>query len=116
MSATRIEPKRATAGIGKRIPFTDLADADLYVDAAYEGGTAGTFGDDPISRLIPCGNRGGFRVVTRPSDRRHALVVLYSTLADTDWPDQLDLDLGRFTYYGDNKHPGHELHQTHRGG
>ena len=52
----------------------------------------------------------------RANERRHALVVLYSTLADTDWPDQLDLDLGRFTYYGDNKHPGHELHQTHRGG
>src|SRR5262249_49170364 len=52
----------------------------------------------------------------RTSDRRHALVVLYSTLADTDWPDHLDLDLGRFTYYGDNKRPGHELHETHRGG
>lgn len=101
---------------GRRIPFDQLADADLYVDAIYEGGTAGTFGDDPISRLLPCGNRGGFRVATRANERRHALVVLYSTLADTDWPDQLDLDLGRFTYYGDNKHPGHELHQTHRGG
>jgi hypothetical protein len=101
---------------GRRIPFDQLADADLYVDAIYEGGSAGTFADDPISRLLPCGNRGGFRVATRASDGRHALVVLYSTLADPDWPDQLDLDLGRFTYYGDNKHPGHELHQTHRGG
>src|SRR5438552_144798 len=101
---------------GRRIPFSELADADLYVDATYEGGTAGTFGDDPISLLIPCGNRGGFRVANRSGERRHALVVLYSTLADSDWPDQLDLDLGRFTYYGDNKHPGHELHQTHRGG
>jgi hypothetical protein len=94
---------------GKRIHFTDLANGDLYVDAIYEGGTAGTFGDDPISRLLPCTNRGGFRVATRPGDKRHALVVLYSTLADADWPDHLDLDLGRFTYYGDNKHPGHEL-------
>ena len=49
---------------GRRIPFDQLADADLYVDAIYEGGTAGTFGDDPISRLLPCGNRGGFRVAT----------------------------------------------------
>lgn len=103
-------------GAAKRIAFDQLAGADLYIDAIYEGGTAGTFGDDPISHLVPCGNRGGFRVVTRTGDRAHALVVLYSTLADTDWPDGLDVDLGRFTYYGDNKHPGHELHQTHRGG
>lgn len=103
-------------GAGRKIPFDKLAEADLYVDATYEGGRAGTFGDDPISRLLPCGNRGGFRVATRASDRRHALVAIYSTLEDADWPDQLDLDLGRFIYYGDNKHPGHELHQTHRGG
>ena len=63
----------------------------------------------------PGGNRGGFRVANRSGERRHALAVLYSTLADSDWPDHLDLR-GRFTYYGDNKHPGHELHQTHRGG
>jgi hypothetical protein len=105
-----------TGSSAKKIAFGDLAGADLYVDAIYKGGTAGTFGDDPLSRLLPCGNRGGFRVASRPGDKRYALVVLYSTLADSDWPDQLDLDLGRFTYYGDNKHPGHELHQTHRGG
>jgi hypothetical protein len=115
MAATT--PSKQVAGaLGRRIAFAELADADLYVDAIYEGGTAGTFGDDPISLLIPCGNRGGFRVANRSGERRHALVVLYSTLADADWPDHLDLDLGRFTYYGDNKHPGHELHQTHRGG
>lgn len=116
MDATGTATNTRAPGPGRRVPFDQLAGADLYVDATYEGGTAGTFGDDPISRLLPCGNRGGFRVATRPSDRRHALVVLYSTLADSDWPDQLDLDLGRFIYYGDNKHPGHELHQTHRGG
>ena len=55
-------------------------------------------------------------MATGSSDRRHAFVVLYSTLTDTDWPDHLDLELGRFTYYGDNKRPGHELHDTHRGG
>jgi hypothetical protein len=33
-----------------------------------------------------------------------------------DWPDQLNLSLGQFSYYGDNKKPGHELHDTQRGG
>jgi len=116
VDATSPAKHAAAAALGKRIAFANLADADLYVDAIYEGGTAGTFGDDPISRLLPCGNRGGFRVANRPGDGRHAFVVLYSTLADADWPDHLDLDLGRFTYFGDNKRPGHELHQTHRGG
>ena len=41
-------------------------------------------------------------------------VVLYSDLSDHDWPDVLDVELGRFTYYGDNKKPGHPLHETKR--
>ena len=44
------------------------------------------------------------------------LLILYTDLADPDWPDYLDVDLGHFTYYGDNKRPGHALHETPRGG
>ena len=33
-----------------------------------------------------------------------------------DWPDILDLNTRQFIYYGDNKTPGHELHDTGPGG
>ena len=32
------------------------------------------------------------------------------------WPDALDPDTGTFTYFGDNRSPGRELHDTHKKG
>ena len=42
--------------------------------------------------------------------------MLYSSLEDRDWPDGLDGATGLFVYYGDNKRPGHDLHDTPRRG
>ena len=47
-----------------------------------------------------------------PRDRSLKLCVLYSELADPDWPDELRFEKGAFIYYGDNKRPGHELHDN----
>jgi Restriction endonuclease AspBHI N-terminal len=89
--------------------------ADLMVDAVYEGGQAGNTGDDAISKvLIGAGNQGGFRAAGAGEDKK--FVVLYTSGEDRDWPDHLDLSTGQFVYYGDNKSPGHELHDTQRGG
>lgn len=45
------------------------------------------------------------------------LTVLYTTAAEADWPDSLDPRTGLFTtYYGDNRSPGRELHDTQRSG
>jgi hypothetical protein len=95
--------------------FTTLTTSDLVVDAAYEGGASGNVSDDPLGRLLPCGNQGGFRYKLGP-DREPLFVVLYSDLADPDWPDVLDSELGRFTYWGDNKRAGQRLTATRRGG
>src|SRR5262245_35241056 len=97
-------------------PFSELAAADLVVDATYSGGDKGDAGDDPISKLLGCGNQGGFRATGQNKDTTYALVCLYSSMADLDWPDRLDIQAGLFTYYGDNKTPGHQLHETPRGG
>lgn len=66
--------------------------------------------------MLPGGNQGGFRYKKHPSGSGYLFLLLYTALADPDWPDHLDVDLGRFTYYGDNKRPGHALHDTPRGG
>jgi len=97
------------------IPNELLSSSDLIIDAVYEGGASGNAADDPISKILQgVGNQGGFRAVGRGQDR--AVVVLYTSGADQDWPDTLDLNTGQFFYFGDNKTPGHELHDTQRGG
>ena len=44
------------------------------------------------------------------------LVVLYTSGAEPDWPDELDPYTGAFTYFGDNRSPGRELHDTPKRG
>lgn len=99
----------------KVTPFKEVSTADLVVDAIYESSSDGQLSGEPISKLLPgSGNMGGFRVSGR-GDRKN-WIVLFSTGEDRDWPDTLDLSTGKFIYYGDNKTPGHELHDTRAGG
>lgn len=101
--------------LAEKYEFDALSRADLVIDAVYMGGSAGHGSDDPISRVLPgSGNQGGFR----PSGRgeRNNCVVLYTSGEEKDWPDRIDLSTGRFAYFGDHKTPGHELHDTQRGG
>src|SRR5690242_16106529 len=95
------------------VPFTSLSRSDLYIDAVYEGGDG--LINEPLSKILPgVGNQGGFRAAGRGQDKK--FVVLYTSGEDKDWPDALDLNTGQFIYFGDNKSPGHELHDTQRGG
>jgi hypothetical protein len=94
----------------------ELAGVDLIVDAVYQGGRAGNASDDPIAKIVPVGNQGGFRYAGSPMARTVRLVTLVSSGRDLDWPDTLDEQSGTFVYYGDNKAPGRELHDTSRRG
>ena len=95
--------------------FEQLAYADLIVDSVYEGGFSGNAGDDPISKLLPsCGNMGGFRIAGK--GKKRSFVVLYTSGEDDDWPDKIDKNAKKFIYYGDNKKPGHKLHETPKKG
>ena len=101
--------------MSQTFPFSRLPIADLIVDAIYESSTDGQLSGEPISKLLPgSGNMGGFRASGR-GDRKN-WVVLFTTGEDRDWPDSLDLNTGKFIYFGDNKTPGHELHDTRAGG
>lgn len=95
--------------------FAHLPSADLVVDAVYEGGAQPNSGSDPIAKLLRgAGNQGGFRAAGAGAQKR--FVVLYTSGEEGDWPDHLDLSTGQFTYYGDNRTPGHELHDTSKNG
>jgi hypothetical protein len=99
------------------VAFDELAVADLVIDRVYRGGVAGNAGDDPLSRLLRgVGNQGGFRALGSTARDAAKLVVLYTSGAEPDWPDALDPYTGAFTYFGDNRSPGRELHDTPRKG
>ncbi|BBO80424.1 restriction endonuclease [Desulfosarcina ovata subsp. sediminis] len=94
------------------------ADAkDLIVDKIYTGSRLGNASDDPLPALLGVSRGGGFRYIgNRTALEDLLLVVLKSNFNDPDWPDHLDRETGIFTYYGDNKKPGKQLHDTPRGG
>jgi hypothetical protein len=95
------------------VEFDQLANADLVVDRVYRGGSAGGTRDDPLSKLLPVGNQGGFRPAGSATKNTVKLAVLYTTGAEPDWPDALDPYTGTFTYYGDNRKPGQALGWHH---
>lgn len=99
------------------IPFSRLCTADLFIDAIYESDRTqakGSIGSEPLSKLMGVGNLGGFR----PKAGKEGImaVVLTSTRAEPEWPDSLDVFTGTYTYFGDNRSPGVEMHQTKQRG
>jgi hypothetical protein len=62
------------------VAFDQLLSADLIVDCVYRGGQAGGFGDEPLSKLLPVRNLGGFRSHGRPTK----LVALYTSGEEPD--------------------------------
>lgn len=98
------------------IPFEELHESDLYIDAVYEGGNKKNISDDPISKLMKCENMGGFRKLGSVNPFSMRYVTIYSSLRDLDWVDHFDLENGRFIYFGDNKSPGTPINQTKKKG
>ena len=82
---------------------------------SFEGEAGSKLSGEPLSKLIPgIANLGGFR----PSGKGKAkkLIVLCTGGKDEEWPNSLDLRTGKFTYYGDNRDPERDLHDTQLGG
>jgi hypothetical protein len=96
------------------IAFEDLKQSDLLIDAVYEGGNNGNVGDDPIGKIFPVTNQGGFRIAGTENILKY--LILYTSGKDLEWPDYIDTDIGVLKYYGDNKKPGNDLHSTKKKG
>lgn len=73
-------------------------EADLVVDAVYEGGRSGNAGDDSLPRLIGVSNQRGFRYLGNVDALQ--LIVLTSSFNGPDWPDRVDRETGIVTYFG----------------
>lgn len=98
------------------VKFKDLPTADLVVNELYESGTSKTLADEPISKILRVGNMGGFRIAKKKGALMPHLVVLFSTGEEVEWPDEIDWQAGRFTYWGDNREGMQEIEKTKPGG
>lgn len=97
----------------QRVVFSELGSSDLIIDAIYESDrTRSSYGAEPLHHLIPgFGNAGGFRKSVDAAGNSVAL-LLTSSGNEIEWPDELDPYSGTYTYYGDNRKPGRDLHDT----
>ncbi|MGR9161909.1 restriction endonuclease [Rhizobium leguminosarum] len=93
----------------------ELSAIDLQVDAVYVGTRKDGAPADPLNALLKVANQGGFRY-RGEARKKLNLLVLKTNMDDPDWPDELDPETGIFTYYGDNKVPGVDLHGTKKFG
>jgi hypothetical protein len=60
------------------------------------------------------GNLGGFRM--RSGKQGILFAVITSTGVEPEWPDSLDPYTGIYTYFGDNRQPGTDMHKTKQRG
>lgn len=101
----------------KKYKFEELSTADLVIDAIYEGDrSTSSYGGEPLHHLMPgLGTQGGFRK-RKGLGENFVGLVLTSTGNEPDWPDELNPFTGTYTYFGDNRTPGKDLHDTKPGG
>lgn len=97
--------------------YEELKDAPLLIDAIYKS-KANNYSGEPLPVLLPkTSNQGGFRISCRKDDAKMpAYIVISTTMKELEWPDFLDVEEGVFRYYGDNRKPGKDLHDTPRKG
>ena len=91
--------------------FNDLEklDVELVVDEVYEGGQSGNLSDEVLTKLMRVQNSGGFRFRNVKGKTDKAYIVLYTSSEDINWPDKLDVETGKFKYFGDNKVSGEKI-------
>lgn len=99
---------------------------ELRVDAVYRNLQNWKLPADEFNRMFKRSagengvqNGGGFRYKSKQGFAgldNAGFVVLVTNFGEEGWPDHFDLEGGLFTYYGDNRTPGKELHDTIRGG
>lgn len=97
------------------VPFERLRQANLRVDEEYESNGAQNSSGDVLCKLMGVGSLGGFRK-RKAATGSFAYIALESTNKEIDWIDVIDIENGIVTYYGDNRRPGHELHNTKQKG
>ena len=96
------------------IPFSQLEGIHLAAGAVYEGGSNGNISDDPLARLLKGGNSGGFRYCGSVESLNYLIITINTD--NRQWLDTIDPESGTIACYGDNRSPGHGIHDTPKHG
>ena len=97
--------------IFEKINPEDRYNWNLYVDAVYKADPSKkNTSAEVLSKLMGVKNQGGFRYKGKTDSPN--FVILFTSGEDVYWRDELDTSIGVLLYYGDNKTPGRDLHQT----
>lgn len=95
------------------VSFESLSESDLIIDELYTSNGASNSSGDVLCKLMQVGSLGGFRKRLRAGSKNEiAYITLESTYRELDWVDHVDFETGIVTYWGDNRSPGRELHDT----
>jgi hypothetical protein len=107
----------------KSVPLSSL---ELRIDVGYRNTNDWRKPADEFNRFFRfadkkgINNTSGFRPKSKATERTDilecAFCVLVTTFGESEWPDEMDRESGRFTYYGDNRSRGARLHDTMVGG
>lgn len=99
---------------------------EVRIDELYRNTNDWKHPDDTFNRFFRfddgkgINNTSGFRPKSKAGGSTNigdcAFCVLVTTFGETEWPDTLDRESGRFTYFGDNRMKGVQLHDTTVGG
>ena len=100
---------------------------ELRVDRLYRNTNNWTSEDDEFNNFFRfsdgkgINNVSGFRPKSLANSKNTdiencAFCVLITNLGETEWPDEINLETGLFTYYGDNRAPGSSIDSTPVGG
>ena len=95
---------------------TDMTSAELIIDEEYLSNGAPNSSGDVLSVLMKVGTLGGFRSRKTKDNSRYAYIVMESRGNSIDWIDVVDRENGTVMYYGDNRKPGKQLHDTPNNG
>jgi hypothetical protein len=113
----KTEPENKKNLVDHKIDSSERHKWNLEIDAIYcaDKLKAKTLAGEVLSKLFyGIGNAGGFRI--SGSIEKPKYIVIYTSGDDIYWRDEVDNALGVLLYYGDNRTPGKELHDTKKGG
>lgn len=99
----------------------------LRVDQLYRNTNNWTSDDDEFNKFFRfadgkgINNVSGFRPKSLANSKitdieKCAFCVLITNFGESEWPDEINLETGLFTYYGDNRAPGNSIEATPVGG
>lgn len=107
--------KKTQLDNSKEIEPKLVSESNLIIDAIYKSQNHNNASGDVLTKIFNVGVNGGFRKSGKKPNRINYMVLSTSN-ENENWIDTIDNSTGYVEYFGDNKKPGNDLHNTSNGG